>query len=94
MKTLLSFLLLALSASALQAADPVRDALQRGLVAEEAERDFEKAATAYREAVRLGEEQQAAFATALFRLAETERRLGRTNEAALLYRRLMSDFPA
>lgn len=83
---------LLLSAPLSQAADPIRDALQRGLLAEEAQRDLASAADAYAEAVRLGDEERAFVATALFRLAEAQRRLGRTNEAAVHYRRLVRDF--
>ncbi|MBL9175216.1 MAG: SLBB domain-containing protein, partial [Verrucomicrobiales bacterium] len=74
------------------AADPIREALQRGLLAEEAQRDLAAAADAYAEAVRLGDEERSFVATALFRLAEAQRRLGRTNEAAVGYRRLLRDF--
>lgn len=74
-----------------RAADPLSEALQRGLLAEEARQDLDAAAAAYREAVRLGDAQRLLIATALFRLAETERRQGRTNEALTYYRRLVRE---
>ena len=76
-----------------RAADPLSEALQRGLLAEEAQRDLSAASAAYQEAVRLGDAQRAIVATALFRLAESERRQGRTNEALAFYRRLVLEYP-
>ncbi|MFO1460934.1 MAG: hypothetical protein U1G08_16205 [Verrucomicrobiota bacterium] len=83
---------LLLTAPFVHASDPIHEALQRGLLAEEAQRDLVAAADAYAEAVRLGDEERGVMATALFRLAEAQRRLGRTNEAAIGYRRLRRDF--
>lgn len=96
MKTLLSLLVLlwlaALPAVA-AATDALNEALQRGLLAEEAQRDLPAAAVAYAEAVRAGDDLRAPMATALFRLAESQRRLGQTNEALGHYRRLLREFP-
>jgi len=96
MKTLCSLLVLlwlaALPAGA-AATDALNEALQRGLLAEEAQRDLPAAAAAYAEAVRAGDDLRAPMATALFRLAESQRRLGQTNEALGHYRRLLREFP-
>ena len=59
-----------LTAPFVHASDPIHEALQRGLLAEEAQRDLVAAADAYAEAVRLGDEERGVMATALFRLAE------------------------
>ncbi|MBL9173488.1 MAG: hypothetical protein JNL10_08145, partial [Verrucomicrobiales bacterium] len=56
---------LLLTAPFVHAADPIREALQRGLLAEEAQRDLAAAADAYAEAVRLGDEERSFVATAL-----------------------------
>jgi tetratricopeptide (TPR) repeat protein len=96
MKTLSSLLVLLwlTSLPAVAAAtDALNEALQRGLLAEEAQRDLPAAAAAYAEAVRAGDDLRAPMATALFRLAESQRRLGQTNEALGNYRRLLREFP-
>ncbi|MEI6357800.1 MAG: tetratricopeptide repeat protein [Verrucomicrobiota bacterium] len=73
------------------ATDALNEALQRGLLAEEAQRDLPAAVAAYAEAVRTGDDLRAPMATALFRLAESQRRLGQTNEALGHYRRLLRE---
>ncbi len=96
MKTLLSLLVLlwlATLPAVAAATDALNEALQRGLLAEEAQRDLPAAAAAYAEAVRAGDDLRAPMATALFRLAESQRRLGQTNEALGHYRRLLREFP-
>lgn len=74
------------------AADPLTEAFQRGMLAEESQRDLRAAAMAYGEVIRQSDAQRALIATALFRLAETQRRLGQTNEALAGYRRLVREF--
>jgi hypothetical protein len=88
------FLLFSLTVSVVVAlaADPLTEAFQRGLLAEEAQRDLKAAAAAYGEVLRQADTQRELVATALFRLAETQRRLGRTNEALAGYRRLVREF--
>jgi hypothetical protein len=96
MKTLCALLVLlwlATLPTAAAATDALNDALQRGLLAEEARRDLPAAVAAYAEAVRAGDDLRAPMATALFRLAESQRRLGQTNEALGHYRRLLREFP-
>lgn len=85
--------LLGLVTAAHLAADPVADALQRGLLAEEIERNPTNAAIAYEAAVRLTADQRAVHAAALYHLAECQRRLGRTNEARENFTRLLRQFP-
>lgn len=88
------FLLFSLTVSVVVAlaADPLTEAFQRGLLAEESQRDLKAAAAAYDEVMRQADAQRELVATALFRLAETQRRLGRTNESLAGYRRLVREF--
>lgn len=86
-------LLAALLTLSARAADPLSEALQRGLLAEEAQKDLSAASTAYQEAVRLADAQRSLAATALFRWAEVQRKLGQTNDAAVAYERLLREFP-
>ncbi len=88
------FLLFSLTVSVVVAlaADPLTEAFQRGLLAEESQRDLKAAAAAYGEVLQQADAQRELVATALFRLAETQRRLGRTNEALAGYRRLVREF--
>ncbi len=88
------FLLFSLTVSAViaLAADPLTEAFQRGLLAEESQRDLKAAAAAYDEVMRQADAQRELVATALFRRAEVHRRLGRTNEALADYRRLVREF--
>ena len=76
----------------LRAADPLSEAFQRGLLAEETRADFQAASVAYGEVIRLADAQSDLIATALFRLSETQRRLSRTNDAITGYRRLIREF--
>lgn len=76
-----------------QSLDPVREAVERGLAAEESGKDIAGATKAYTDAVVTADGRRATHATALFRLAEVQRRQGRTNEATELYRRLLVEFP-
>lgn len=76
----------------LRAADPLSEAFQRGLLAEETRADFQAASAAYGDVIRLADAQRDLIATALFRLSETQRRLSRTNDAIAGYRRLIREF--
>lgn len=62
-----------------QVPDPVREAVERGLAAEESGKDLAGATKAYTDAVAGADARRATHATALFRLAEVQRRQGRTN---------------
>ena len=73
-------------------ADPLLESLQEGLIQEEVHRNLPAALQAYESAVAHADAQRQAAATALLRLAETFRKLGRTNEATLRYQRLLQDF--
>lgn len=91
MKTKLLLLLALFLAASLRAADDTTD-LQQGLFEEEANQNFAAAIKAYSSVVARQDEQRRLAATALFRLGECYRKLGRTNEAVLHYERVLRDF--
>jgi hypothetical protein len=76
-----------------QAASPLREALARGLVAEEVNRDLEAARREYEAVLASFTDQRAVAASALFRLAEIHRAQGRRDEAVAHYQRLLREFP-
>ena len=80
-------------AASLRAAESVQDAFRRGLLAEETTRDLKAAAEAYSDAVRLSVDQRAIEATALFRLAECQKKLGNFSEATATLLRLAREYP-
>jgi hypothetical protein len=92
-KTTMAVLLGCAWLSSAQTPDPVREALERCLASEESTQDLAGAAKAYTDALAAADARRAIHATALFRLAEVQRRQGKTNEATGLYRRLLSEFP-
>jgi tetratricopeptide (TPR) repeat protein len=94
MKTKLVLLTLSLLVhGAVRGGDAAGDALQQGLFEEEANQNLEAAIPHYQRAVARIEDQRRLAATAVFRLGECFRKLGRTNEAAAQYERLLRDFP-
>jgi len=82
-------LVLAFNASA---ADVLTEKLQRGLFEEEANHNLDAAIKEYQSVVAQSDEQRKVTATALFRLGECYRKLGRTNEANAQYLRILRDF--
>jgi tetratricopeptide (TPR) repeat protein len=80
------------AAGAVDAADPLQETLQRGLFEEEANRDLDAAIEAYRSVVARYDTNRHIAATAVFRLAESYRKKGMTNEAAARYQRVLRDF--
>ena len=66
--------------------------MQQGLLEEEVNRNLSAAVQAYEAAVKQADAQRQAAATAVFRLAESYRKLGRTNEAVAQYRRVLDQF--
>ena len=74
------------------AADPLTERLQRGLFEEEANRNLDAAIKEYQAVVTQSDEQRKVTATALFRLGDCYRKLGKTNEAAAFYQRITRDF--
>ena len=76
----------------LSAADPLTERLQRGLFEEEANRNLDAAIREYQSVVTSADEQRKVIATALFRLGECYRKLGRTNDATAFYQRIVRDY--
>jgi ankyrin repeat protein len=74
------------------AADVLTEKLQRGLFEEEANHNLDAAIKEYQSVVAQSDEQRKVTATALFRLGECYRKLGRTNEANAQYQRILRDF--
>jgi len=85
-------LILTLACGAADGQEPDRG-LQRGQFEEEANHNFERAAEAYQSFVSHYDSQRKEMATAVFRLAECYRKLGKTNEAVACYQRLVTEFP-
>ncbi|MBI2924919.1 MAG: ankyrin repeat domain-containing protein [Verrucomicrobia bacterium] len=73
-------------------ADPLNEALQKGLLEEEANHNLDAAIQAYQSAVSQYDTQRQVAATALFRIAECYRKQAKTNEAAAFYQRVVRDF--
>ena len=74
------------------AADNPNEALQKGLLEEEANHNLDAAIQAYQSVVNQFDDQRKIAATAVFRLAECYRKQGKTNEAVAQYQRLVQDF--
>src|SRR3954468_9392818 len=68
------------------------DLLQKGLFEEEANHNLQAAIKAYQSVVQQTDEQRKLGATAIFRLGECYRKLGRTNDALAQYRRVFREF--
>jgi ankyrin repeat protein len=67
-------------------------ALQQGLFEEEANRNLPAAIEAYETVAKQFDQDRALAATAIFRLGEVNRKLGKTNEAAAFYQRILREF--
>lgn len=66
--------------------------LQQGLFEEEADRNLDAAISNYQTLANAFDKDREVAATAIFRLGECYRKLGRTNEAAAQYERIVRDF--
>src|SRR5437868_2031125 len=83
--------ILALAVS-VRGADGLTQTLQHGLYEEEANQNLDAAIKAYQSVIDQSQEQRKVVATALFRLGECYRKLGKTNEASAQYQRIIRDF--
>src|SRR5437016_11268195 len=89
------FIALALVSSSLLARAVTNDlstALQRGLFEEEANHNLDAAIQAYQSVINQYDKDRKLAATAIFRLAESYRKQGKTNEATAQYERVLRDF--
>jgi ankyrin repeat protein len=84
--------LLAGSVLASAATNDLPTLLQRGLFEEEANHQLDAAIGNYKEAIEHFDHERLLAATAIFRLGECYRKLGRTNEAAVQYQRIVREF--
>jgi DNA-binding beta-propeller fold protein YncE len=66
---------------------------ERGLLEEEANHQLEAAIASYQQAVAYLVTNKQMLATAVFRMGECYRKLGKLNEARMQYRRVVRDFP-
>ncbi len=92
MKTINGWMFGLLFTVSAMAADSLTEKLQRGLFEEEANRNLPAAIKEYEALVAAADEQRKLVATALFRLGESYRKLGKTNEARAFYERIVRDF--
>ena len=83
---------LALTAMARAATNDLTVLLQKGLFDEEANRDLTAAIADYQSLASAFDKDRQLAATAIFRLGECYRKLGKTNEAAAQYQRLIKEF--
>jgi tetratricopeptide (TPR) repeat protein len=74
------------------AINDLNSALQRGLFEEEGNRDLAAAISAYQSLAAQFDKSRQVAATAIFRLGECYRKLGRTNEAVAQYDRIVREF--
>src|SRR5947207_2263597 len=89
--TVLLALLLGLAQST-PAADTLSETLQKGLFEEEANHNLDAAIKAYQSVLQQTDEQRKLAATAIFRLGECYRKLGKTNDASSQYERIVQEF--
>src|SRR5436305_711019 len=74
------------------AAETLSETLQKGLFEEEANHNLDAAIKAYQSVLQQTDEQRKLAATAVFRLGECYRKLGKTNEASAQYERILQEF--
>jgi Cu/Ag efflux protein CusF len=89
--TLFTILVFACSRAA-SGADDLGKSVQTGLFEEEANHNLTAAIKAYEAALGQFDGQRQAAATAVFRIGECYRKLGKTNEAAPFYERIVREF--
>jgi ankyrin repeat protein len=74
------------------ATNDLTSALQKGLFEEEANRNLDAAIANYQSLAAQFDEDRPVAATAIFRLGECYRKLGRTNDAVVQYQRILREF--
>jgi ankyrin repeat protein len=91
-KSLLTIIVLAAGVLARAQTNDLSAALQQGLFEEEANHNLDAAIQAYQSLASQFDKDRKLAATAVFRLGECYRKLGRTNEAAVQYQRVLNEF--
>src|SRR5438067_10574338 len=89
--TVLAVLLLGFAQES-RAAESLNETFQKALFEEEANHSLEAAIKAYQSVLEQTDEQRKLAATAVFRLGECYRKLGKTNEASAQYQRVIQEF--
>lgn len=92
MKTTLMVAMLALVAATAAAQDQLADRLRKGIVEEETGKNLEKAIHLYEGILADYDQERKTAATALFRLAECYRKVGKRPQAIAAYRRVVAEF--
>ncbi len=92
-KGMLAAGLLAIATNSGWAEDLVQERFRKALLAEEADQNLAAAIRGYESVLEAAETPLRNAATALYRLGECHRKLGRTNEAAVAFGRLTREFP-
>jgi ankyrin repeat protein len=92
LKFCLLAIMLALATLARGETNDLTGLLQKGLFEEEANRDLNAAIANYQSLASAFDKDRQLAATAVFRLGECYRKLGKTNEAATEYQRILKDF--
>ncbi len=85
--------LVAVVSCGVMAEDVVQERFRKALFAEESDQDLAEAVKGYEAVLEGAETPLRTAATALYRLGECHRKLGRTNEAAAAFGRLAREFP-
>jgi len=91
-KSLMIAAMLALATVARGATNDLTNLLQKGLFEEEANRDLNAAIANYQSLASAFDKDRQLAATAVFRLGECYRKLGKTNDAVTEYQRILKDF--
>jgi hypothetical protein len=92
MKTSWAFAILMIGTTAASAQDRMAESLRKGVVEEESKHNLTAAIQEYQAVLsQFGEARQTA-ATALFRMAESYRKLGKNDQAMAAYRRVTQEF--
>jgi tetratricopeptide (TPR) repeat protein len=88
----LALTLLALAAGLCAGQDKMAEALRKGIVEEDSNRDLNAAIQSYQTVVTQYDEDRKSAATALFRMAECYRKQGKNDQATAAYKRVVQEF--
>jgi tetratricopeptide (TPR) repeat protein len=92
MKAILALALVAIAPGLCAGQDKMAEALRKGIVEEDTNHNLNAAIESYQSVVTQYEEDRKSAATAVFRIAECYRKLGKSKEAITAYSRVVKDF--
>jgi tetratricopeptide (TPR) repeat protein len=92
MKAILALALVAIAPGLCAGQDKMAEALRKGIVEEDTNHNLNAAIESYQSVVTQYEEDRKSAATAVFRIAECYRKLGKSKEAIAAYARVVKDF--